>query len=347
MRDTPRSVVILAVEYPFSEDNYDKVYDLFDTGHYSLKNSRRPNAKPIEVFVAPTVLELQLMTSVKCISTFSRANETEIEEIVEIDMSPAIKMTPLDEVELTIDDDENGANSTPSAPPDRYTWTPWGVHDPAPPPSIADHEFPAPSAQIDIGEEGGARRRETGPGGSPVGDEVRAKLRRGGCGARGGIGTVAIAGILCLWLGGMWARHPGGRLHVVGSTCRCKAPGSGVRVHVPYLDGVLVPYLPGPVEYNQLSSLIHFDISGRGEDGVLAHSGGNNHCAVVVGNDAGHERLLADGQVQAENSAKWGIWTLSGDDWHRNSPASGSEGGAGIAGGDRCEAGEGDILLSA
>ena len=159
MRDTPRSVVILVIEYPFSEDNYDKVYDLFDTGHYSLKNSRRPNAKPIEVFVAPTVLELQLMTSVKCISTFSRANETEIEEIVEIDMSPAIKMTPLDEVELTIDDDENGANSTSSTPHDRYTWTTWGVHDPAPPPSIADHEFPAPSAQINIGEEGGARRR--------------------------------------------------------------------------------------------------------------------------------------------------------------------------------------------
>ena len=43
---------------------------------------------------------------------------------------------------------------------------------------FADHVSLAPSAQIEISEEGGARRREAGPAGNPVGCEVRAKLGR-------------------------------------------------------------------------------------------------------------------------------------------------------------------------
>ena len=107
MRDTPRSVVILVIEYPFSEANYDKVYDLFDVGHYSLTNARRPDAKAMEVFVAPTVLELQMMTSVKCISSFSHVNEAEAEEIVEVDMTPGV-VGKRRQIDLADDDDKAG-----------------------------------------------------------------------------------------------------------------------------------------------------------------------------------------------------------------------------------------------
>ena len=123
VRETPRGVIVLAVEYPYSQEAYDEVAELFDVGHYSVVNSRKPHLKPIEVFVANSVLELQQMTGLKCVAAIQDKPQAEMEEIVEIDMTPAKLMGP--SVEAADDVDRN---VSPAEPPDVFLWIPWDSH---------------------------------------------------------------------------------------------------------------------------------------------------------------------------------------------------------------------------
>ena len=53
---------------------------------YSVHNRRVEGIKPMEIFVAPTLLELQCMTTVPCIGA-KRSDPLEIEEIIEVNIS--------------------------------------------------------------------------------------------------------------------------------------------------------------------------------------------------------------------------------------------------------------------
>ena len=130
VRETPRGVIILAIEYPFSQEAYDAVAELFDIGHFSVENARKPHLKPIEVFVANSVLELQSMTGVKCVSVIQdKSQSAEAEEIVEVNMSPLMYKGRGAEVEAqgpTVEVENSViCEDTPAEPLDIFVWIPW------------------------------------------------------------------------------------------------------------------------------------------------------------------------------------------------------------------------------
>ena len=116
---------------------------------------------------------------------------------------------------------------------------------PRPPQSLTTCSLPPPRRLISARRAvpGAARRARRGTRWNARSERSSDGSPPEGLGARGGNGTVSIVGILCLWLGRTWARYPGGRLHVVGSSYRCTVPGCEDRVHVPYPDRVHVPNL--------------------------------------------------------------------------------------------------------
>ena len=82
---------VAAVKFPFSSERYDMVYELIELGSFALYNSNKPNLKPLEVFVAPSLVEMQHLTGVKML----REPVAEIEEVEIIAVEPRIvEVTP-------------------------------------------------------------------------------------------------------------------------------------------------------------------------------------------------------------------------------------------------------------
>ena len=80
--------VVIKVSYPFSLRRYDQVYKLFDQAHFQLINHRVGGSKPLELYVAPTMLELQHVTGVPIIPHASeiKGNEADDEPPKAIDL---------------------------------------------------------------------------------------------------------------------------------------------------------------------------------------------------------------------------------------------------------------------
>ena len=85
---TSRAGVVISITVPFSQTTYDAIYRLLDIGQFAVYNSRVPTAKPLEVYFAATVLELQHMTGVPLVGA---AGPAAIEgQVVAIDLSPGV-----------------------------------------------------------------------------------------------------------------------------------------------------------------------------------------------------------------------------------------------------------------
>ena len=74
--------VVIEFTYPYSRERYDAVTRLFSQGQFKLVNPRVPESKPLEIFVAPTLLELGHMVGVELVKPISAlAEENEDEEV--------------------------------------------------------------------------------------------------------------------------------------------------------------------------------------------------------------------------------------------------------------------------
>jgi len=56
--------MVIKVVYPYSLARYDMVYRLFKQARFQLVNPRVEGSKPLELFVAPTLIELSHVTGV-------------------------------------------------------------------------------------------------------------------------------------------------------------------------------------------------------------------------------------------------------------------------------------------
>jgi hypothetical protein len=69
LQDTARGMSVFCVSYPFSIERYDAVYDLFESGCFTVYNQRMLRAnkvhKPIVVYCAQNLLELQEVCGVR------------------------------------------------------------------------------------------------------------------------------------------------------------------------------------------------------------------------------------------------------------------------------------------
>ena len=57
-----RGYVVVALSYPFTAARYDLVTKLLTEGRFKLINPRVPDAKPLEIILAPNLLELAQVT---------------------------------------------------------------------------------------------------------------------------------------------------------------------------------------------------------------------------------------------------------------------------------------------
>lgn len=80
---------VIKVVYPYSRIRYDAVTRLFKQGHFQLVNPRVEKAKPLEIFVAPTLIELGYVAGVTLVknNTLDLGGDEE-EELKAIDLSP-------------------------------------------------------------------------------------------------------------------------------------------------------------------------------------------------------------------------------------------------------------------
>jgi hypothetical protein len=69
LQDTARGMSVFCVAYPFSIERYDTVYELFESGCFTVYNQRMLRAnkahKPIVVYCAQNLLELQEVCGVR------------------------------------------------------------------------------------------------------------------------------------------------------------------------------------------------------------------------------------------------------------------------------------------
>ena len=86
------------VRYPYTSERYDAAYELFDAGALALYNPNKPTLKPLEIYVAPSLLELQAVTGIAMV--LKGGEEKKLEEkneedkngqprIVELEPTPA------------------------------------------------------------------------------------------------------------------------------------------------------------------------------------------------------------------------------------------------------------------
>ena len=82
---------VMAVEYPFSTQTYDAVYDLFEVGKFKLINPRKPQAQhtPLELTVAPTIETLQKLVGLG-LAIKPREESEEEESETAMDLTPRI-----------------------------------------------------------------------------------------------------------------------------------------------------------------------------------------------------------------------------------------------------------------
>ena len=87
------SFKVIKLVYPYSRARYDQVTSLFTQGRFRLVNPRVKGAKPLEIFVAPTLLELSQVAGVqlvKAVDHLEGEGEGEDEEPKAIDLSPPV-----------------------------------------------------------------------------------------------------------------------------------------------------------------------------------------------------------------------------------------------------------------
>ena len=70
-------------------ETYDAVSELMDIGQFKLINPRRPDLKPLEIYLAPTLAELQEIVPVQFAKPVVAITEEGEEEPVELDLTPA------------------------------------------------------------------------------------------------------------------------------------------------------------------------------------------------------------------------------------------------------------------
>lgn len=81
---------VAKIEYPYSSERYDAAHDLFDQGHFALYNPNRPNNRPLELFVAATLLELQALVKVRIVRQTNAVIADDEETVRAVELSPAV-----------------------------------------------------------------------------------------------------------------------------------------------------------------------------------------------------------------------------------------------------------------
>jgi hypothetical protein len=85
-----RDFVVIKLSYPYSRVRYNAVARLFDQANFKLVNRDNPDLKPLEIFVAPTLVELGHVSGVRVTKPMAlREDEgNEEEELSAIDLTP-------------------------------------------------------------------------------------------------------------------------------------------------------------------------------------------------------------------------------------------------------------------
>ena len=81
---------VVAIKVPFSQVTYDAIYELLDGGRFKLINPRKPKCQPLEIFLAPTLPELQMVSGVMLLdptAALAEAADEDDEEITIEDLS--------------------------------------------------------------------------------------------------------------------------------------------------------------------------------------------------------------------------------------------------------------------
>ena len=86
-----RAAVVCTIDIPFSVTTYDKIYRLLDVGKFQVVNPRVPEAKPPEIFFAPTLLELQHVTGVPLVQQAAAQTTTDAEDPAVPEAAPATR----------------------------------------------------------------------------------------------------------------------------------------------------------------------------------------------------------------------------------------------------------------
>ena len=98
--------IIAMITYPFSLKRYDAVYDLFEIGQFALYNPRRPNHRPLELFVSPTLRELQKNIGITLIRAQSVAAVPVIDEDSDALNLSSLKITNKEKTTTRVEKDE-------------------------------------------------------------------------------------------------------------------------------------------------------------------------------------------------------------------------------------------------
>ena len=85
-----RDFVVIKVSYPYSRVRYNAVARLFDQANFKLVNKDAPDLKPLEIFIAPTLIELGHVSGVRVTKPMALDEDEggEEEELTAIDLTP-------------------------------------------------------------------------------------------------------------------------------------------------------------------------------------------------------------------------------------------------------------------
>ena len=85
-----RDFVVIKLSYPYSRVRYNAVARLFDQANFKLVNKDNPDLKPLEIFVAPTLVELGHVSGVRVTKPMALGEDegNEEEELSAIDLTP-------------------------------------------------------------------------------------------------------------------------------------------------------------------------------------------------------------------------------------------------------------------
>ena len=102
----PSAGFIGSLKFPYSSERYDLVYELLFAGSFALCNPNKPHLPPLEVFIAPTLKELEHITGVAIVRSKAAIEKEDKEEL-------AISMAPLN-LTSAFDEAGQGAAAAPS-----------------------------------------------------------------------------------------------------------------------------------------------------------------------------------------------------------------------------------------
>ena len=95
---SPNNNFVNTVSYPFTRDNYNKCAAMLAIGNFSVYNIDLPDADPLEIFVAPTLRELEHAVGIRLCASIEEAGSLGITEVptVAVSLVPVItgKGTP-------------------------------------------------------------------------------------------------------------------------------------------------------------------------------------------------------------------------------------------------------------